>query len=441
MGAVIHKIVTMNAMRFSFLPDQMYLQMKFYDTFGRFMDFDHPRTFNEKLQWLKIHEHNPEYTTMVDKYLVKDYVADRIGAEYIIPTIGVWDRFEDIDFDSLPNQFVLKCTHDSGGLVICKDKASLNIDQARDKINRCLKVNYYYGTREWPYKNVKPRIIAEQYMGDDLRDYKLFCFDSAPRMTMVCSERFTNEGLHCDFYDESWRHLAFKRKYNNADTDIERPEQFELMEKLATELARQTHFSRIDFYEIQDKVYFGEITFYPGSGLERFDPDEWDAIVGDWIKLPGGVRIDAKDATIILAPAKAEQQAGRAIVDYKFFCFDGAADCVMVCTERETGSPKFYFFDKEWNLKKYNIRGKNAPSDFSLPKPDCMDQMFAIAEMLSKGIPYLRVDLYCIDGLIYFGETTFFPDSGLDANILPESDAYWGYKLVLPTDQEGRASC
>ncbi|WP_167699229.1 ATP-grasp fold amidoligase family protein [Faecalicoccus pleomorphus] len=432
--ALIAKIVNLNPRRFAFLSDKQYIQLKFYDAFGRFMDFNEPRTFNEKLQWLKVYDHNSQYTTMVDKYAVKKYIAKKIGSEYIIPTLGAWDRFDDIDFEALPNQFVLKCTHDSGGLVICKDKAKLDIKQARKKIETSLSNNFYYMGREWPYKNVPHKIIVEQYMADNLRDYKLFCFNDVPRMTLVCSERFTKDGLKEDFYDEAWNHLNVQRAmHGNAVFPIERPKQYELMKKLAAKLSEKMPFARIDFYEINEKIYFGEITFYPASGFEGFIPEAWDLKLGDWIKLPGGgYRLNSNDYSIIISDSFYNNKETKALVDYKFFCFNGIAESVMVCTERETGHPKFYFFDKEWNLRKYNIRGKEAPEGFTLPKPDCIDEMFSIAERLSKGIPFVRVDLYCIDGLVYFGEMTFYPDSGFDVNLLKESNEHWGEMLILP---------
>ena len=416
------------------LPDSVYLKIKYKKHMGKELDLKHPKTFNEKLQWLKLYDRKPVYTTMVDKYEAKKYIAKQIGNEYIIPTLGVWNNFDEIDFDTLPNQFVLKCTHDSGGLVICHDKTKLDFKEAKEKINKCLATNYFYSGREWPYKNVKPRIIAEQYMADDLRDYKLFCFNGVPRMTLVCSERFTKDGLKEDFYDEAWNHLDIQRpSHDNAILPIQRPKQYELMKQLTAKLSEHIPFARIDFYEINEKVYFGEITFYPASGFEGFKPEEWDLKLGEWIKLPtGGYRLNSDDCSIIISNSFYKNKETKALVDYKFFCFDGFAESVMVCTERETGDPKFYFFDKNWNLKRYNIRGKEAPEGFTLPKPDCMDEMFSIAEKLSKGIPYVRVDLYCIDGLTYFGEMTFYPDSGFDVNLLEESDALWGEMLVLP---------
>lgn len=259
---------------------------RIYKVFFKYdLPLNNPQTFNEKLQWLKLYDKNPLYTTLVDKYEVKKYVSNLIGDKYIIKTYGIYDSFDDIDFNSLPNQFVMKCTHDSGGVVICKDKRIFNYKKARKVINKSLKRNYYYKWREWPYKNVKPRIIIEEYLEDN--------------------------------------------KAHSLD-------------------------------------------------------------------------------------------------DYKFFCFNGKVDCVMVCIDRNIGDTKFYFFDRNWLLKRYNIRGKNAPKNFTLEKPSNLDSMFKIAEILSKDFPFVRIDLYSCDNSIYFGEYTFYPQSGYDKNLILESDNYFG---------------
>ena len=274
------------------VPDSIYLKIKFKKLMGYPLNLKNPKTFNEKLQWLKLNDRKPVYTTMVDKYEAKKYVAGLIGEEYIIPTLGIWDHFYEIDFDKLPDQFVLKTTHDSGGVVICKDKSKLDIKKVREKLENSLKNNFYWIGRECPYKNVKPRIIAEQYMADDLHDYKLFCFDGIPRMTLVCSERFTEGGLKEDFYDDVWNHLDVRRpKHGNVDFPIQRPKQYELMKTLAAKLSDKLPFARIDFYEINNKVYFGEITFYPTSGFEGFIPAEWDLELGKWITLDRGLQV------------------------------------------------------------------------------------------------------------------------------------------------------
>lgn len=271
------------------LLDKIYLKIMFRQRMGYSLNLKNPKTFNEKIQWLKIHDRNPFYTTLVDKSAVKEYVSQKFGNQIVIPTLGIWDKFEEIDFETLPNQFVLKCTHDSQSTIVCKDKSTLNLRSVKEKITQCLGRNFYYKGREWPYKNVSPRVIAEKYMEDET----------------------------------------------------------------------------------------------------------------------GG------------------------FVDYKFFCFDGKVDCVMVCLDRHLSDTKFYFFDKDWKLKRLNIRGKNAPEGFSIRKPACMDEMFNIAAELSKGLSFVRVDLYECFGKIYFGEMTFYPDCGFDANLLPETDRYFGDLIDL----------
>ena len=273
----------------SIIPDKIYLKWRYKLEMGYKLNLDNPQTFNEKLQWLKLYNRKPEYTKMVDKFAAKEYVAKIIGEEYIIPTLDVWDKFDDIDFDKLPNQFVLKTTHGGGntGVVICRDKSTLDKDRARRRLNKSLRTSIYTKFKEWPYKNVKRRIIAEELIGD----------------------------------------------HN--------------------------------------------------------------------------------------------------IVDYKFSCFNGVATDVMTCSDRSTGETKFYFFSPKWELLRYNKRGIAAPEGFSIPAPKNYEKMFEIASKLSEGIPYLRVDLYNIDGKIYFGELTFFPQSGFDPNLLPETDLLFGSRIKL----------
>lgn len=277
-------------------PDSWYLKAYYFFEMDRELNLNTPALYSEKLQWLKIHNRRPAYTTMVDKVKVKEYVASLIGDECIIPTLGVYNSFDEIDFDKLPNEFVLKCNHDSGNVIVCKDKRQLDIQNARRVLTDALNTNFYLRGREWPYKNIKRKIMAE-------------CFLSTP--------------------DEP---------------------------------------------------------FYNHLGM----------------------------------------------TDFKFSCFDGKVNDVMVCLERESGDTKFYFFDKDWNLLRYNIRGKNAPEGFTIPKPENFEKMIEIAEILSKNIPYLRVDLYNLAGKIYFGEMTFFPQSGFDPNLLPETEILYGSLIELP---------
>lgn len=269
------------------LPDSVYIRLKYFQRMKKFPDLKNPKTFTEKLQWLKLHDRNPEYSKLVDKYEVKKILAERIGEEYIIPTLGVWDSFDEIDFDKLPEQFVLKCTHDSGGLIICKDKSKLNIEEAHQKINKCLKTNYYWHGREWPYKSVKPRIIAEKYMvdesGTELKDYKIFCFNGEPKVLFIATDR--PHDTKFDFYDMEFNHLPFTNGHPNANRELKKPKGFDTMLSLCRKLSKDMKQVRIDFYDINGKVYFGEITFFHWSGMMPFDPEEWDYTLGSYIKL------------------------------------------------------------------------------------------------------------------------------------------------------------
>lgn len=273
------------------MPDDEYLKRQYKAIMGKELNLDNPITLNEKIQWLKIHDRKPTYSTMVDKYAAKKYVSEIIGDKYIIPTIGVWDSVKDIDFNMLPDQFVLKCTHNSHCLVICTDKSKLDIKKAKKKLSKGLKQEYHYRFREWAYKDVKPRIIAEKYLEDE--------------------------------------------------------------------------------------------TGY--------------------------------------------------LTDYKFYCFNGKADCVLTCFDRMYGDTKFYFFDRNWELKRYNKMGKEAPEGFTKPKPKGIDEMFHLADKLAaaSGASFIRVDFYNVYGEIYFGELTLYPTAGYDTGRLPETDVLFGQKLKL----------
>lgn len=282
-----------------FYSDEKFLKKLFRLRMGYELNLDNPQTFSEKLQWLKLYNRKPEYTQMVDKYEAKKYVASIIGKEYIIPTLGVWDRVEDIDWKELPNQFVLKCTHDSGGLVICKDKSTFDIKKAVEKLKKSMKRDYFYYNREWPYKNVKKRIIAEKFIKvqghQDIPDYKFFCFNGEPKYCQVIRDRNTNETI--DFYDMEWNHMPFiglvpvvkNGKISvteNGKTSVAKPSHLDNMIAVCKKLAKNIPFSRIDLYVVEDREFFGEITFYPMSGMGEFHPQEWNYKFGEWIKLP-----------------------------------------------------------------------------------------------------------------------------------------------------------
>lgn len=271
------------------IPDRLYLKWMFEKRMHKKLDLKNPKTFNEKLQWLKIYDRKELYTTLVDKYKVKEYVSEKIGSKYVIPTLGVYEDFSQLDFDKLPNQFVMKCTHDSGGIAICKNKNSFSMKEARKKLEKNLKTNFYFLAREWPYKNVKPRIIIEKLIKDtnneDILDYKFMCFNGKVKCCFVCSERHSEKGLAIDIFDTDWKRMSFKRKYRNSSIKIEKPKNYELMISLAEKLAKNISFVRMDFYEIEGKVYFGEFTFYPEGGFEKFEPEKYDEILGKWLSL------------------------------------------------------------------------------------------------------------------------------------------------------------
>lgn len=276
--------------RMRLLPDAVYLKLVYRARIGRPLNLNSPKSFNEKLQWLKLYDRNPLYTKLVDKAEVKPWVAERIGWEHVVPTLGVWDSFDDIDFGALPERFVLKCTHDSGGLAICRDLSTFDMAAARRKIERSLANNYFWSGREWPYKDVRPRIIAEEYLdpaGEQvgLTDYKVMCFGGQARCEFTCTGR-ADGNLHVDFFDTEWNHMPFTRHYPNADVPPEAPERLKDMVAMAERLSEGMPFVRVDFYEVAGQYYFGEMTFYPGSGMEEFDPERWDEELGSWIELP-----------------------------------------------------------------------------------------------------------------------------------------------------------
>lgn len=276
----------------NFLPDKTYLSILYRANFGKRLNWKEPKTFNEKLQWLKVYDRKPVYSTMVDKYESKQFAAGKIGSEYVIAALGgPWNCFEEIDFDALPKQFVLKTTHDCGGVLICKDKADLDKQAARDFLEKHLQRDYYLRCREWPYKEVKPRIFAEEYLSDmetgELRDYKFFCFHGIPKLMFIASERQSeDQETKFDFYDMDFTHLPIINGHPNSSQEIMRPANFERMKELAAVLSEGIPHLRVDFYECNGRLYLGELTFSHWGGFVPFEPNEWDNILGSWIALP-----------------------------------------------------------------------------------------------------------------------------------------------------------
>lgn len=273
------------------LPDKQYLSILYRANFKKRIDWKNPKTFNEKLQWLKLYDRKPIYCEMVDKYAAKQFVAEKIGSEYVVPALaGPWDNFDEIDFDALPDRFVLKTTHDSGGVFICKDKKTMDYAAAKTLMQKHLRRNYYLTHREWPYKNVKPRIFAEEYLSGadkDLKDYKFFCFNGVPKLMFIASERQSeNNETKFDFFDMEFNHLPIINGHPNAKKAPARPEHFEQMKQLSSVLSQGVPHVRVDFYECDGRLYFGELTFSHWGGFVPFEPSQWDDILGSWIELP-----------------------------------------------------------------------------------------------------------------------------------------------------------
>lgn len=285
---------------YNYMSDRDYLMMQYQVRMHRTLNLDDPQLFSEKLQWLKLNDHNPLYTQLVDKYRVRDYIAEKIGEEYLIPLLGVWDDPDDIDFDALPDQFVLKCNHNSGtGMCICRDKSRLNYDAVRKNLQKGLRENFYLRCREWPYKNVPRKIIAEKLMASSsdvlsekgLDDYRFYCFHGEPRLIYAYQSGTLDYGnkpgiASCDIFDANWRHLPFRQKSPNAPTAPLPPANLSKMLEISRCLSDNKTFMRVDIYEIDGQLYIGELTLYPGGGFAPFYPSEWDREIGAWLTLP-----------------------------------------------------------------------------------------------------------------------------------------------------------
>lgn len=270
------------------MDDEKYLKKRYEAFFNKKLNLDNPITFNEKIQWLKLNDRKEEYSIMVDKFKMRDFISKSIGEKYLIPLIGVWDNVDDIDFNSLPDSFVLKTTHDSGGVVICPDKNSLNIKKAKAKLKKHLSKNYFYQDREWPYKNVKPKIIAEKYMVDssntELKDFKVFNFNGKSRYIQVDYNRFN--GHKKNIYDLQWNLQDFNLNYpRNENMIIPKPLQLEEMIDISELLSKNIPFLRTDFYVSESNLYIGELTFYPSAGLGVFDPEYWNTYFGNLLDI------------------------------------------------------------------------------------------------------------------------------------------------------------
>lgn len=423
---------------FGFLPDKLYLSLRYRCQMGHWINWRNPKTFTEKLQWLKVYDYKPEYTLMVDKLAAKDYVAERIGQEYIIPTLGVWDRVEDIDWDSLPNQFVLKTTHGGGGcgVVVCPNKANLNKAMAIKKLQISMQSNAGNTYREKPYLNVPRKIIAEKFIAvhkpkqndkvADLPDYKFFCFDGEPHYCQAIRDRHSKETI--DFYDMEWNHMPFvglNPVAKNGIAPVARPVHLETMKDICRKLSKDIKFSRIDLYVINDKEYFGKITFYPAAGFGEFTPADWNERLGKLINLEGNPIGGGEFLISNNEIVKIEQDNSfEDLKDYKFFCFNGKVKCFKIDFGRFVEHHANYY-SPEGKLLPFGEKGLEPDPNHIEIMPENLNEMISIAEQLSNGFKFLRVDLYNIKAKIYFGELTFYPAAGM----LPFVPEKWDDKL------------
>lgn len=411
--------------------DKVYLSLRYRCQMGHWIDWKHPKTFTEKLQWLKIYDYKPEYTQMVDKLAAKDYVAARIGEKYIIPTLGVWDKVEEIDWDALPDQFVLKTTHGGGscGVVVCTDKSQLDKEKAIKKLETSMQTNAGETYRERPYLNVPRKILAEKFIAErklstslqhnELPDYKFFCFNGEPKFLYVSDS--PNHELA--FLNTDWTLAPFGRKdYKPLQNIPPKPENLDEMLDIARRLSHGKAHIRVDLYNVGGHVYFGELTFYTGAGLIPFTPEEYDKVLGDMLKLPtGGVKILIKDNKII---EDTEIGPFEELKDYKFFCFGGKVKCFKIDFGRFVEHHANYY-SPEGDLLPFGEKGLEPDPAHEEIMPNNLKAMISVAEKLSEGFKFLRVDLYNVKGNIYFGELTFYPAAGMGA-FVPE---VWDGKL------------
>ncbi len=276
----------------SFLPDKMYLRLFYFSTTGKLINFKNPRGFNEKLQWLKVYDRHLEYSELVDKLAVRSHIKEKLGEKYLFTLIGYYKTFDEIDFSKLPDSFVMKCNHDSGSTKVIKDKDALtqnDINNLREHFTRRLKRDFFYAGREYPYKGIKPCIMIEKMMVNkdnpekSIEDFKFFCFDGEPKIMFVATDREAD--CKFDFYDMDFNHLDIYNIHPNSDKSIEKPDKFEEMKEIAAKLSKGIKHVRIDLYELDGQIYFGEYTFFHGGGFQLFHPEKWEKQLGDWIKL------------------------------------------------------------------------------------------------------------------------------------------------------------
>lgn len=420
------------------MSDKYYIKVIWKQIMGYPLDLRHPKTFNEKLQWMKLYDRNPLYTDLVDKYKVKQWVADRIGAEHVIPTLAVYDSVDEIDISQLPDQFVLKCNHDSGGVVICKDKSSFDFEAAKAKLKKSFEHNFYWDYREWPYKNVKRKIFAEKFMKDvnpneDLLDYKLFTFNGEPKIIEVDFDRFKNHKRN--IYDTAWNYIEAQIGYPNAKEHVvERPDALGEMLDLSRKLAQGMKQVRTDFYLIDSKVYFGEMTLIHGGGTEKFMPEALGLEMGEMFQIVDNQRfvwggVIAGNGFVVYLHGEPRKPDFGGLKDYKFFCFHGEPRLMYIANDKAE-FPTTDFFDMDFS--RMSLYMKDPQSLISPQCPIHFDDMKRMAATLSAGLDEVRVDFYDTDEGAFFGEMTFFHSAGLSEVHPLEWNLRMGSWIELP---------
>lgn len=417
------------------MPDKFYLSCMVRLSCGYWPNWNKPKTFNEKIQWLKLYNRRPEYTTMVDKFAVKDYVATKIGEKYVIPTLGVWDSPKDIDWNSLPESFVLKTTHGGGnfGVVICKDKATFDRKKAIEKLNKSFKQNLYRTLREWPYKNVPPRIIAEQFIDprpnvNDCLCYRWYCFNGEPK----CCQVIQNSPVYKDFgfFDINWEHKDFiglNHESMSVTKTPSRPANLLILLRIARELSKNLCCARIDVYETGERNYFAEVTESPMSDKEDYLPEQYKELIGEMAKQSGK---NTGGLIIKLLQNNDLQISHPDLPDYKFFCFGGIPRIIQLDFDRISDHKK-NLYSIEWDLLPFSFNYPSHP-ECHFEKPSKLDEMVELARKLSKDLPFSRIDFYWVNGKILFGEITFFPASGLGLFNPEKWDSLLGSWISLP---------
>lgn len=403
--------------------DKLFIDIRWWCNMGYRLNWNELQTYNEKLQWIKLYDHNPLYTILVDKVEAKKYAAKIIGEKYIIPTLGVWERAEDIIFDSLPDKFVLKCNHNSGkGMCICTDKSKLDIAKVRRQLNAGLEQNYYFVNREWPYKNVPRRILAEKFISPvSLKTaifYRFYCVKGEPRYCRMLNGVNLHEASM--LYNMDWEPVRKEKKSNEAKL-VPCPPFFCSMQDVARNLAKEDSLSIVDIYNVDNLNFIGKVRddLMPSQG-DVYDNSAIMDFVMSYVP-----SCDEKIPLYQVSVPNAE------INDYKFYCLNGKIACILVCTGRKQGV-KYYFFSKEWKFLRWDKETQYEKSDCPVSRPENLDEMIKIAELLAEGLPSVRIDLYNIQGQIYFGEFTFFTNSGMDRDITRECDELLGQMLILP---------